>query len=586
MFGTNKYYTLERVPFSADGAFLSIYQATDDERLYFTICRSEPGIIIRRKLIRIEPVYEGEELPYIYYCDEARLTIETKKGTIEFVYEEPEILRVRVTGVSMRVYCEAEMHEGACEKAWGEVEIAFNLVGKLLFKSISGRLEHNIEWDFRTVSPLPFHIDIIPDEETGAGEAAIHEYYSNCIPKDVYPPFDMAYENTKADFQTFAKNYPEALAPYRDMAKKAEWIIWNTRLGPRGSLKNKMIYMNKVLFVRAFGWHHGFHAMAMENNVREAWNMLLVMFTHQNEYGGIPDNISDLNQEAWISTKPPIFGFATCYVLDNFDLSPLGTEDYDQLYNALSKYTNWWFTQHDHMKTGYASYYHSDESGYDEATLFDKGCPIQAPDLQAYMVMLCEACSRLAALTGREKETEYWMSESKRVLSFLTDVLWDGELFRARIPATGELYKCGSVAHLQPIMLGRRLPGDIVAKIRERLLDEDEYLTDCGIASEHLKSEHVVVRSFTRGAVTAPSQCLMLLGLHDAGEVEAAQMITARYLNVLMGKGLGHASYTHRVEPVIGNKLLAMETTPMSIGYWFSAWVSSIFLILANKVMK
>ena len=409
---------------------------------------------------------------------------------------------------------------------------------------------------------------------------------ANCMTKTAYTPFDEAYEKTKSDFTSFSKNYPETLIQYREMAKKAQWSIWHSRLGPRGSLKNTLIYMHKVLFVRAFGWHHGFHAMAMENNVREAWNMLLAMFAYQNELGAIPDALSDLSQLQWIAPKPPIFGFAACYVLDNFDTSALGTGDYDALYAPLVKFTNWWFTEHDHKKTGYASYYHSDESGYDEATLFDKGCPIQSPDLQAYMVMLCEACSRLAALTGRPEEAERWMGESKRVLKFLTDELWDGEQFRAKIPATGELYKCGSIAQLKPIMLGSRLPKEIVTKIRDRLLDEEEYLTDCGIASEHLKSEHLAVRAFTRGAVTAPSQCLMLLGLYEAGEVEAARFITSRYLNALMGKGLGLALYTHRVEPVTGAALPLMETTPMSIGYWFSAWVASIFLILANKIMK
>ena len=145
-------------------------------------------------------------------------------------------------------------------------------------------------------------------------------------------------------------------------------------------------------------------------------------------------------------------------MLDKFDTSQLTNEDYTKLYDKLTRFTNWWFTHHDHSKTGYAAYYHIDESGYDESTLFDKGLPLHAPDLQAYVVMLCEACSRLATLIGKPERAAHWMSESTRVFTYLVDVLWDGEQFRSKLLTTGEHIKCGSIAQLQPAMLGRRLP--------------------------------------------------------------------------------------------------------------------------------
>ena len=199
------------------------------------------------------------------------------------------------------------------------------------------------------------------------------------------------------------------------------------------------------------------------------------------------------------------------------------------------------------------------------------------------MVMLCEACSRLAALIGKSTEAEKWMSESKRVLSFLIDELWDGEQFLAKHPGSGKLYKCGSIAQLQPIMLGKRLPAEIVSKLKERLLDENEYLTEYGIATEHLGSDKVVMRAFTRGAVVAPSQCLLILGLYDAGEEEAARFLAARYLNALMIKGLALGIHHYRTEPVLRDEI-ALEQTPRAVGFPFSPWVASIFMILANGV--
>ena len=158
------------------------------------------------------------------------------------------------------------------------------------------RSTNTAKWNFRQVCPFPFIIDLIPDETSGSGEAAIHEYYSNAVAKPDYKEFDIAYQDMLAKFESFFAAYPSVGIHYQEMARKAAWLIWSTRLGPRGGLKNTLVYMHKLFMSRAFGWQQCFHAMAMENNVREAWRLLLAMFEYQNEYGGIPDNVSDMNQ--------------------------------------------------------------------------------------------------------------------------------------------------------------------------------------------------------------------------------------------------------------------------------------------------
>jgi hypothetical protein len=69
---------------------------------------------------------------------------------------------------------------------------------------------------------------------------------------------------------------------------------------------------------------------------------------------------------------------------------------------------------------------------------------------------------------------------------------------------------------------GSRLPKAIIKKLTERLLDPEEFLTDFGIASENLKSDKLMMRSFTRGPVVAPAQMLLISGLYEGGEKEAA----------------------------------------------------------------
>jgi hypothetical protein len=579
IFGTNRQFDLTRIPFTIAGSFIGVYQNYDDKNLYLTIYRSESVMHERPNLLRLVPVDStGAELPFLYECDEAMLTVTTKMGSVEFTYENPQTMRIRSNGVTLRVENTPRMHEGAYARNGGrEIEVAVNFAGKLLFRSISGSLEHNIHWNFRTVSPDPYKIDI-------NGECALHEYMSNGVAHDSYMPFDDAYEKTLSEFNEFAKSYPTVPPQYRDMARRAIWNVWHNQLGPRGTLTSSPVYMHKLFMDRAFGWHHGFHAMAMSCNAKCAIEMLLSMFDYANELGVFPDNLSDQHQETWLSTKPPIFGFALCYIFERFDTSELTAEDYARLYAKLSRYTQYWFTHHDHAGTGIPSYYHIDESGYDESTLFNEGLPIQSPDLQAYIVTLCEACALLAEKLGLHDEEQRWSAERQRVLDFLVNELWDGEQFRAKLPAKGGmLYRCGSIAQLQPVMLGKRLPPEILRKLELRLADEREYLTDYGIASEHLQSREFFVSGFTHGSVVAPTQALIILGLLDGGAVETARMLAVRYLNALNAEGLALGIHPYRIEPVMNIPTFRVNSG-QSVGFPFSAWVASVYLLLAQQL--
>jgi hypothetical protein len=575
MFGTNRQFNLERLQFSIEGAFLSIYEEYEDNQLYFTIARSSIDVVEKRNLIKIIPLYEEKELPYIYESGAGLFKIITPKGTAEFTYEGPQIIRVRTNNLTLRFYRNPDLHEGGAPGKGGQFEISFTLLGRLLFVPVSGTMTNTASWNFREVRPNPYYIEV-------NGEAAIHEYYTNCKAREQYQPFDECVKKIEADFTAFCKNYPEIPIQYRAMAKKAAWLVWSFRMGPRGSLKHTVVYQHKLFMNRAFGWHHCFHAMAMKNNVREAWNMLLTMFDYQNEKGQIPDNVSDINQYVWASSKPPIHGWAIDYIFKNFDTEPLTKNDYLNLYNKLEKYAYWWIEHHDHAGKGIPSYYHPDESGYDEATLFYNGLPIQSPDLLANLALLCEGIGLLARRCG--KEWEPWQARSEKFIKFLVDNMWDGDQFVAIMTATGEKYKCGSIAQLQPVVLGNRLPKHIIDRLVRRLTDPEEYLTEAGVATEHVKSNKQVIRAFTKGAVVAPVQMLIVMGLWDSGHKDEARMIASRFLNALMDKGLVLGIHYYRREPVLWN-LIAAEKTPYAVGFAFQSWVSSIFLLMSYSIM-
>ena len=584
MFGTNEQFNLERLPFSVYGAFLSVYQDLNDKKMYLSICRGFQALLERPSLLELDVCRGGESVDFTYSCSPSKLTFTAQEGIVEFTYEsDPSVMRVRATGVTLKIRYAPRMHEGGCRLANGDIELGFNRTGKIKLVCISGRMEADLQWNYLTVCPRPFEVDLIPDENSA--EMAIHEYASTCPRWERYEEFDAAAREKQREFEAFCGNYASVPAAYKEMADKAKYMVWHSYLGPRGYLKEPVVYMHKLYMNRAFGWQQAFHAMAMRNNVREAWRLLLAFFEYQNEAGGLPDHVSDTGQVTYITTKPPIQGYAVLYILDGFRAAELSENDYRAMYEKLSKYTKWWFVHHDHVGSGYPAYYHPDESGYDESSAFDEGLPVVSPDLLSYTVFNCEACARLAGLLGLTSEADAWKREAKRVLDYMVNTLWDGEQFEAYLPAGKKLYKCGSVTQLIPIMLGKRLPEEITAKLVSRLTDPEQFCTDYGFSTENLKSEKVVMRAFTRGPTVAPTQFFLLNGMNDAGYSDEAKAECVKYLNALLHRGLALGIHSFRVEPALKNPI-ASEATGMSVGHPFSSWVGSVFLALAETIAQ
>jgi len=584
MFGTNQQYSLQRLPFSTRGAFLSIYEDINDGNLYFTICRGRRELLERPNLLRISVEYHGEEIPFLYESDEARLVLKTHYGTVEFAYETPQLIRMRAKGVSLKVSYTAQMHDGAHVQENGEVEVGFTYAGKLLFAPVSGVMENTVGWNFRKVCPTDFDIFLRPDA-SGVGEMAVYEYYSNGRAEAEYPDFDGVVQARYQEFDDFRSKYPPVPEVYEETAKKAVYMVWTFMMGPRGYLKSPIVYMHKNYMNRAFGWHQGFHGIAMKEDPVTAWHLFMSMFDYQNEAGLVPDHVSDQLEDVWVATKPPIYGYALCRMMDEFDLSALTEADYADAYGKLARFTNWWFTHHDRAGTGYPAYYHADESGYDESTAFNAGLPVQSPDLMCYTVFNCEACSRLAQKLGKAEDAAMWAEKAKKVLDFLVNELWDGEQFLSKLTTDGSLYKCGSLVQLQPIMLGKRLPQQIIDKLVSRLMDPEEFLTDYGTSTENLQSDKLVVKAFTRGAVVAPTQMLLIFGMFDAGKIAEARALSFRYLNALTHRGLALGIHSYRMEPVSMTEI-PEDHRPLAVGFPFNPWVGSIFLAIAEKLRQ
>ena len=206
----------------------------------------------------------------------------------------------------------------------------------------------------------------------------------------------------------------------------------------------------------------------------------------------------------------------------------------------------------------------------------ERGCVAPATDPYfrcAQEVLNFEAQGDLAKLLGKpQEEIDGWYRKSKELLARMLDKMWDGEHFAALKNDTHEPVFSGSNMHYIPLVLGKRLPPEIVDKMCADLPVEGKLLSPCGLASENMDSDVFEFTGVKRGCgpISAPGQLFIPAGLLGAGKKKEAKMIIDRYLCRLMDGG-----FSHFVDLIHGD------------GSWFwGTWNRAVFTILARMVSE
>ena len=184
-----------------------------------------------------------------------------------------------------------------------------------------------------------------------------------------------------------------------------------------------------------------------------------------------------------------------------------------------------------------------------------------------------EAQGDLAKLLGKpQEEIDKWYRLSKDLLDRMLDKMWTGEHFVCLKQYTHEPVFTGSSLFYIPLILGSRLPKDVLDKLTADLMREDHLLCPYGIASEDIQSDYfeMIGTRMGSGAISPPGEVFILTGLWEGGKKSEAKLITDRYLGSLMEKG-----FPHYLDPINGDG-----------SFPGGSWCRNAFTILARMVSE
>lgn len=571
-------FFLDQIPFSTAGSFLTITARNPrnaSRLLYRTASAriaSGPSVPFdSSEFFEIALLQDSIEVPYTWTAIPTCLTLSTPSGaTIKFTFGDLDTLLFQAQGVTLRLMpCKVFPVEFSPSPDQ-IVLMDWAARGFHYFRSdSSGQIRSSIT---PTVTGLekahreyPRTIDFLAP--TGAFRFSEHEHLWN----EPLPDFEHAVAINEKEFSRWLGNMPPVPETYQAAAEQAWFILWNCLVPPGGALTRPAIYMSKAWMNGVWAWDNCFNALAVvEADPALAWDQIRLFFDHQESHGMLPDVINDL-EAVYCFNKPPVYGWTILKIIqaqgEKNSLPYL-----NEVYKPLARLTEWWYTYRDFDGDGLPQYHHGNDSGWDNATVFDQGCPTEGADLAAFLVLQCEALSHIAGMLGHRKAARRWYERAQTQLDHLLQLQVNKRHFFS--PRDGETAASESHSLLNsiPILLGERLPLKIRRSLITDLSPNGPFLTPYGLASEAPTSSHYIPDGYWRGPIWAPSTYLIYDGLVAVGEAGLADTVAERFCNMC----LRSPGFWENYDALTGQGLRCP-------GY---SWTASVFLLLAHHLYQ
>lgn len=568
----NLFNILGGMPFTRKGAWFGIYADNFMRTIFGTklFIGSRRGSVIERgdnAFMKFSPMYKGEKTDYEIITSATELILRTKYGEIRCCFPSPEMLYFKgENGLSLRLEKNMGAHEVMKKRGdKGYIQLA-SWIGTLLYVPVKGELSVQADWDYETLSTPHVLAEALPDEN-GEFLLAVEESMYDNMPKPSYPSYEEALADVTADWQDFVDHMPKLTGEFAELQPEALYTEWSFIANPSGRMEYPLIFMTGRAM--ASSWQMVQNAVAFKDNIPLRNAFLLNMLCEQLPSGQLADFFDDA-RSAPQGLKSPIQGWALKWIMKDHDLfAEMPESDLLRLYKGYGAWANWFMKYRDDDHDGLPECDHGDEN-MDDASLYVDYPELESPDQAAYLILLYEALGDIAGYLKKEDEQKDWYRRKDEMLALLIRELWNGEMFIGRTARTHEPVISASLTHYMPLVLGKRLPQEIIDKMTADLMQEGVFLTKYGLASEKLDSDQYRVMGLARGFVLPPQHLLLLTGMYDAGKVEEAKMIAARYCLAMKDNGFH----------------MLIDPKEAGRSAFACSWPTCVFLVLADMIQN
>ncbi len=463
-------------------------------------------------------------------------------GRIEIVMPEPNTIRIRSHRMNLHLVGSdsrrCDLMIPAADDQWRCIMSR----AKLLFTPISGTMKVEAPWmpakgtKQKHHGTHPIHVTI--DGDSDEWEFQINTYESEINPPVIRSRFAEAHRQSKESFAFWLRNTTSVPERYQPARELAAYVGWSAVVPAAGNYHAPSMLMSKNWMVNTWNWDNYINAWAsVYRDPDFAWDQFMLHIRHQHPTGGLGDGINE-QSIGWSYTKPPVHGWILRRMAE---ANPaIDRTRIAQVYEPICRWTEWWFRYRDDDDDGICQYHHGNDSGWDDATAFDIGCPNEAPDLNALLILQMDALGEFAQCLGKHDEAAVWGNRSREMLERFVEHSWREGRFAAMVSGS-HAYDPGNQCLLSyiPLVLGSRLPKAIRKEMICGLMRQGGFLTEWGLATESVDSPDYLSCGYWRGSIWPPPMLMIVDGLHDAGENELSEDLAERFCRLVATHGFG-----------------------------------------------
>ncbi len=569
---------LSAVPFSSSGAYtaFSLLPAAVTLPAGLFMRSMHGGADVQSpggRAALVEVLHEGQPVPYRTAANPSRLDLISERGTLSICIAEPYLVRVRGEGVGLRLRFDAARGDYAVPAGDGRYRVnslALRLQWMLVPLSGCWQVEDPPQPGSGSASLLC--ADLLPDPSTGVCEGVIEEYTSTWRPGVYEASFAECAAGVQADFDHWlaaAPELPPSAERFAAARALAAYVTWANLVELEGHLLRPAMWLSKNSMTCVPAWEHCFNAMALVyHQPIAAWDQFMTLFDQQDEHGALPGCVSDRDM-VWNFVKPPIHGWALGWMMRR--TPHIRIEQVRQIYGPLCRWTEWWFRFRDDDNDGIPQYHHGSDSGWENATPFTAGFPLESPDLCAFLILQMETLALLARKLKQPEECESWQRRAGELLDQMLAHFWQADHFVALRSGDHLVADTESLLLYLPLILGRRLPPAVRSELAAGLTRPGRFLTPHGLATESQSSPYYSADGGWRGPIWAASTMLMVEGLAATGEGKLAGELALRFCELAAHSGMAQ-------------NFDALSGAPL--GDPASTVTASVFLVLAREYVE
>jgi glycogen debranching enzyme len=555
-------FDLELVPFSIRGAWfgLSRLPAARAKEL-----GKSPALYLRTYRGNV-PMHQ-REIAAVSFVDDAGKPVQTvddaqpgrlrfagpRGSFVEFAFASPSTLVLSGRNLGVRLELAPTNYDYARTAGTDCWELnLFSQRLQLLLHRESGAARVEAPWAEAKSTAITVHLGA--GRPRGEWQATLTEFFVTPPAPPPAVPCTAAAHAAATACTAFTARFPAVPRHLRSARELAGYVLWSALVKPSGHLRREGMLMSKNWMVNIWSWDHCFNAIALAPaHPQLAWDQWAVMFDHQDSTGALPDTLNDRDLVLNF-TKPPVHGWALREMMRRGWKLP--QRHATAAIRFLERWTGWWFTHRDDDGDGLPQYNHGNDSGWDNATCFGAGMPVEGPDLATFLVVQMDVLAELHRRHGSPQKAAQWTRRADRLVQRLIAHSWQGDRFVAPRSGDHTIAPGDSLVAFMPLLLGRRLPPDLRAVLIAGLATPGRFLTPHGLATESPRSPLYRPDGYWRGPVWAPSTQLIVAGLEACGETKLALEISRRFcatfarsgsaenFDALTGEGLRDRAYT------------------------------------------